>query len=57
MQDLIEEAIRWIGYAVLRVVTFGRYRGGTEADRLPEGAVGLAAIALIAYVGYACGTQ
>jgi uncharacterized protein YdhG (YjbR/CyaY superfamily) len=33
MQDLIEEAIRRIGYIVLRVLAFGRYRSGTEADR------------------------
>lgn len=57
MQVLIEEAIRWIGYVVLRLLTFGRYRGGSEADRLPGGAVGLAAIAVVVYVSYTVGTR
>ena len=53
MQGIIEELLRWIGYAALRVLTFGRYRGGAEEDRLAEGAIGLAIVLLIAYVGYA----
>ena len=51
MQILIEELVRWVGYAVLRVVTLGRYTGGTSSDHLLEGALGLALIALITYVG------
>lgn len=51
MQALIEELVRWIGYAVLRLVTLGRYAGGTSNDHLLEGALGLALIALVTYVG------
>lgn len=51
MQSIVEELVRWVGYAVLRTVTLGTYRGGTEDDRLPEGAVGLGV--LIAVVGVA----
>ena len=50
-QALIEELVRWIGYAVLRIVTLGRYAGGTSNDQLLEGALGLALIALVTYVG------
>ena len=53
MQGVIEELVRWFGYAALRVLTFGRYRGGTEEDRVAEGAIGLAIVLLIAYVVYA----
>ena len=37
MQGVVEELLRWLGYAALRVLTFGRYRGGAEGDRLGEG--------------------
>ena len=50
MQDIIEELIRWLGYFGLRAVTIGRYSGGTEKDRLVEGASGLALIALMTYL-------
>jgi hypothetical protein len=53
MQILIEELVRWVGYGVLRVVTLGRYTGGTSSDHLREGALGLALIALLTYVGVA----
>jgi len=53
MQDIIEELIRWLGYAILRFVTFGRYRGGTQDDRLPEGAVGLCVVVGLVYLTYA----
>jgi hypothetical protein len=51
MQILIEELVRWFGYVVLRVVTLGRYTGGTNSDYVIEGGFGLALIALITYVG------
>ena len=51
MEALIEELVRWFGYAVLRVVTLGRYTGGTSSDHLREVALGLALTALITYVG------
>ena len=53
MQTIIEEVIRWLGYAALRVVTLGRYRGGREDDRLPEGALGFGVIVVVASVIYA----
>jgi hypothetical protein len=53
MQDIIEEVIRWIGYAALRAVTLGRYRGGALDDRLPEGAVGLGVLAVLGCLMYA----
>ena len=56
MQDVIEELLRWIGYVALRLVTFGRYRGGSERDRLPEGAIGLGILAVLAYATYVLGT-
>ena len=48
---LIEELVRWVGYAVLRIVTLGRYAGGTSSDHLREGALGLVLIALVTYIG------
>jgi hypothetical protein len=51
MEGLIEELIRWLGYAVLRIVTLGRYAGGTSNDHLREIALGLVLIALVTYVG------
>ena len=56
MEILIEEAIRWVGYLLLRVITLGRYVGGGSKDRLSEGAIGLALIALVAYVVVALST-
>ena len=50
MQELIEEAIRWLGYGALRLVTVGRYVGGGSSDRLCEGAFGLVLIALVTYL-------
>jgi hypothetical protein len=49
MQDLVEELIRGIGYFALRLVTFGRYRGGGETDRLFEGALGFGIVGVAAY--------
>lgn len=46
MQALIEETIRLVGYVVLRALSLGRYRGGKENDRLAEGALGLATLAV-----------
>ena len=50
MQQIIEEAVRWIGFLVLRVITLGWYAGGKERERLPEGAIGLATVAAVVYV-------
>lgn len=52
MQDLIEEMIRGVGYLSLRVVTLGRYRGGSDS-RLAEGAIGFGLVVVAAYLVYA----
>jgi len=52
VEVVILEVPRFIGWAVLKAVTFGRYRGLREADQILEGAVGLAAIGLLCVVGY-----
>ena len=57
MQELIEEAIRWVGYLSLRVITLGRYVGGGSKDRLSEGAIGFALVALVSYVIVALSTR
>jgi hypothetical protein len=57
MQDLIEELIRCIGNVALRLVTFGRYRGGYKNDRLHEGAIGFAILAAVAYATYSLGAR
>ena len=56
MEVVIEELIRWVGYAVLRIATLGRYAGGTSSDHLREGALGLVLIALVTYVVYTAAT-
>ena len=55
MQELIEELIRGIGYGALRLVTLGRYKGGRDADRLAEGAIGFALVLGAALIIYAVG--
>ena len=53
MQEVLEELVRWIGYAVLRLVTLGRYKGGGREDRLREGALGLGLLAAVTYAAVA----
>jgi hypothetical protein len=50
MEALLHELVRGLGYITLRVVTGGRYAGGTSGDELREGALGLSLLALITYV-------
>ncbi len=52
-ETVIEFVPRTIGWAVLKVVTFGRYRGFRDDDRLVEGGVGLVAITVVCAVAYA----
>lgn len=56
VQSVIEELIRGVGYGALRLVTFGRYRGG-EDSRLAEGAIGFGLVVAVAYVFYAVGSR
>ena len=53
MQSIIEELIRGVGFFALRLVSLGRYRGGGESDRVPEGAIGLCLLMMFAYLAYA----
>jgi hypothetical protein len=49
---VIEGGLRTIGWAVLKVVTFGRYRGFKPDDLVLEGSVGVASLALVGYGVY-----
>lgn len=53
MQDIIEELLRLVGYATLKIGTLGRYRGGDQHGRLPEGAIGLGVLVGLGYLSYA----
>lgn len=52
MQDIIESAIRVIGWLVLKGVTLGRYRSRGSSDLLLEGGVGLACVVLLFWAAY-----
>jgi hypothetical protein len=56
MEALLEELIRGVGYLSLKVVTLGRYAGGSAGDRLREIALGLVLVAVGFYVAYRFGT-
>lgn len=49
IEVIVEQGFQTVGWAVLKVVTFGRYQGYTEEDRLPEGALGFAVVLAVAY--------
>ena len=49
---LILEAPRGVGWAVLKVVTLGRYRGFRDGDVLVEGSLGLVTIAACCFLVY-----
>jgi hypothetical protein len=53
MQTVIEDVIRWLGWAALKLLTLGRYRGGQSADLLAEGAIGFLLIVGVAILVYA----
>lgn len=50
MQDIVEDVIRGLGFVLLRMITFGRYSRPDPEHRHVEGAVGLLAIALVAWL-------
>ena len=52
VEGVIYEVPRIIGWAVMKAVTMGRYRGFRDADMVVEGAVGLGVIGLLCVVGY-----
>ena len=52
METIIESGLQVIGWALLKIITFGRYRGFTAQDTLREGAVGLGALGAFGYGVY-----
>jgi hypothetical protein len=52
VEVVILEVPRLIGWAALKTVTIGRYRGLREEDQILEGAVGLAVVGLLCVVAY-----
>ena len=54
MQDIIEDLIRGVGYVALKLMSFGRYRGGDDGP-LAEGAIGFAFVLGLVYLVYAVG--
>lgn len=52
LEVLILEAPRGVGWAVLKVVTLGRYRGFRDGDVLVEGSLGLVTIAASCFLVY-----
>jgi hypothetical protein len=49
VEGLVDFGLQAIGWAVLKVVTFGRYRGFRPEDVLIEGLVGFATVAAVLY--------
>jgi hypothetical protein len=52
VEILIEGGLRTVGWAALKIVTLGRYRGFQSDDLVVEGAVGLATLLAIGYAIY-----
>lgn len=52
MQDLIETLVRSIGWLLLKIVTFGRYRNDRASDAVVEAAVGLVSIGAVMWLAY-----
>lgn len=52
VETILESGLQAIGWAVLKCISFGRYRGFGAQDTLREGAVGLAALAAVGYGAY-----
>ena len=45
MQEIIEEVIRGVGWAVLKLISFGKHKSDNVGARVVEGALGLGLIA------------
>lgn len=52
LEVVVQGGLQAIGWAVLKVVTFGRYRGFQEADIILEGSLGFATIVVVGYSAY-----
>lgn len=57
MPLVIEEAIRGLGYVVLKAVSGGRYRSQRDDGILLEGGLGLLVVAAAFYVFYSVNAQ
>jgi len=52
VENVIEYGFQAVGWAVLKVVTLGRYQGFRADDLLPEGALGFATVLAVGYALY-----
>jgi len=52
IQIAIENGFQAIGWAVLKVLSFGRYQGYKPDDMLSEGALGFGTVLLVGYAIY-----
>jgi hypothetical protein len=51
-ETIIDTGMQAVGWAVLKGITFGRYRGFRPEDILFEGTVGFVVLAAVFYGGY-----
>jgi hypothetical protein len=52
VETIVEYGFQGVGWAVLKVVTLGRYRGFESDDMLREGALGLLTVLAAGYAIY-----
>jgi hypothetical protein len=52
VEGMLYEVPRVVGWAVLKLITLGRYRGSGPEDILVEGGIGLAAILGVSLAAY-----
>lgn len=49
---IVDCGLQGIGWGVMKVVTFGRYRGFQPEDILFEGLLGFATVSVVCYTAY-----
>ena len=52
VEVILETGLQFLGWAVMKTITFGRYRGFQPEDILFEGTVGFGLLAAVFYGGY-----
>ena len=52
VEVIIEFGFQSVGWAVMKIVTVGRYQGFKPDDMLREGALGLATVLTVSYAIY-----
>ncbi len=52
VEGIIEYGLQSVGWAAMKIVTLGRYRGFKSDDMLREGALGLAIVLAVGYTIY-----